>query len=106
MTKIQNIRIWKFCYNDKGYTEKLESIARQIVRATDWEDSYENPFRELYHRDLEKIYMDGNQLKFDRTDKVLYDHYQNVQDKNYKQAQKDLKEAYGWILDRWWDMWD
>ena len=91
---------------DEEYTEKLRDIANTILRATDYEDTYDNPFRELYYKDLENVEMVDGKLSFEKTDKELFNHYINVEQKNSKRASQDLKEAYGWILDRWWEMWD
>lgn len=91
---------------DEEYTKKLKEVAKIILDATDFEETYENPFKEAYYKDLENVYMHDNQVRFDKTDPKLYKQYTHKEQENYEQAQKDLKEAFNWILDHWWELWD
>lgn len=100
----------EYADNDKGYTDKLESVARTILDATNYEEVYENPFREDYYKDLEKVYIDrkggSSILNFDKTDDALFKHFQFVEERNYKKARENLKEAFSWIVEHWFDLWD
>lgn len=92
--------------NDEGYTDKLESIARNILNATNYEETYDNPFRKDYYKDLENVTVESNRLNFENTDKNLFKHYMFVEERNYKKAQKELKDSFDWIVDHWFELWD
>ena len=92
--------------NDEGYTEKLKEIANTILNATDYEEKYDNPFRELYYKDLENVSLKNKSIDFSKTDKALFNHYIFVEQRNAKKATDDLKEAFTWIVDHWFDLWD
>lgn len=92
--------------NDEGYTEKLKEIASIILRATDYEEEYDNPFREDYYKDLENIDLKSNSIDFSKTHKELFNHYIFVEQRNAKKASDHLKYAFGWIVDHWFELWD
>lgn len=92
--------------DDEGYTNKLKSIANTIYDATYYEDTYDNPFREDYYEDLKKVTTENNRLNFENTDKSLFKHYIFVEQRNGEKAKKNLKEAFDWIAENWFDLWD
>lgn len=92
--------------DDEEYTAKLKEIADKIYKATNYEEEYDNPFREDYYRDLENVHIENRKVRFDKTSKALFDHYIFVEQRNAEKAKNDLKEAFDWIIDHWWDLWD
>lgn len=99
---------------DEEYTAKLKEIADKIYKATYYEDEYENPFREDYYKDLENVSfektnengMRTSRLNFENTDKSLFKHYMFVEQRNGEKAKKNLKEAFDWIVEHWFELWD
>ena len=106
--------MYEYENDDEGYTNKLISIANTIYNATYYEDTYDNPFREDYYKDLENVSFERtnengmriNRLNFDKTSKALFDHFQFVEQRNGEKAKKNLKEAFDWIAEHWFELWD
>ena len=96
--------------DDKGYTEKLEQIANTIFNATNYEDTYPNPFRDDYYKSLDSVSIIRKDnvavLDYPEKHKQLFKHYMTCDERNYKEAKQDLKEALNWIADHWFDLWD
>ena len=99
-------RMYGYENDDEGYTEKLKSIANTIYDATYYEDTYDNPFREDYYKDLENVTVGDNRLSFENTNKSLFKHYMFVEQRNGEKAKKNLKEAFDWIVEHWFELWD
>lgn len=98
--------MYEYIDKDLEYTDKLKEIANKILDATNYEEEYDNPFREDYYKDLENMYTENRKVRFDKTNKALFEHYIFVEQKNAEKAKNDLKEAFGWIIDHWWELWD
>ena len=98
-------------YIDKpdGWTDKLEQAARKILDASCWEDIYDNPFRDKYFNQLDKAKdtgTEGTKIDSSKVDILLEWHYRNIEQKNEEKAKKELKEAFDWLYDNWFDLWD
>ena len=96
----------EYADRDAEYTEKLEQVAMCILRATNFDEMYDNPFREDYYKDLENVIVERNGLNFENKDKHLFKHYWFVEQRNSEKAKKNLKEAFDWIVEHWFGMGD
>lgn len=97
-------------YNGALDSEKIAQIADSILDATDFQDYYNNPFREDYYNDLINVQYtrcNGKSgLSFNGTDKALSKHFWFVQNKNYERALKNIKEAFEWLAENWFKLLD
>lgn len=107
--------MYEYENKDLDYTDKLKEIADKILDATNYEDAYHNAFREDYYKDLEHIktvqWTDKsgnkhNRFDFNETSKKLFENYIFIEEKNYKKAMIELRLAFSWIVEHWFELWD
>lgn len=100
----------KYEGNEAMYDAELEKIGSTLVSASNWEDVYDNPFEEAFFKELEKtehIYLDdGTHKMITHVDENLRKHYTDITKKNFKRAQREVKQSLKWLADNWFDLWD